>query len=155
MTRSRAKQSAYPIHPTLEAAYDAYFRDSDPDQFTIIPAPLKIVKVLIEELLSASGAQNAATAAAAAEFADDDEDDGWEDLPAFQDLSSAAAKADLMLFAENGGGSFGRQRDDETQAYLTDFFVQAARENISGFNELYDQLNADEKAKLAELAQQV
>lgn len=155
MTRSRAKQSALSLPPALRVAYEAYFDNSDPDQFTIIPAPLKIVKVLIEELLSASGAQNAATAAAAAEFADDDEDDGWEDLPAFQDLSSAAAKADLMLFAEGGGGSFGRQRDDETQAYLTEFFVQAARENIAGFNELYDQLTQDEKAKLTELAQQV
>ena len=133
MTRSRAKKN--------------------PDQFTIIPAPLKIIKVLIEELMSASGIQNAATAMAAAEFADDDDDDGWEDLPNTLDLGSAATKADLMAYAEGLGSSFSRQRDDETQAYLTDFFIRAAREDMAGFNEQYNMLNNEEKAKLAELAQ--
>ncbi|KFX94493.1 hypothetical protein O988_06281 [Pseudogymnoascus sp. VKM F-3808] len=117
-----------------------------------IPAPLKIVKVLIEELLSASGVQNAATALAAADFADEEDDDGWEDLPSILDLGSGAAKADLMAYAEGLGGSFMRQRDDETQAYLTDFFVRASTENIAGFNELYAQLTDEEKAKLEELA---
>jgi len=45
---------------------------------------LKIIKVLIEELLSASGHNGAANAAAAAaaEYADEEaDDDGWEDLP--------------------------------------------------------------------------
>jgi len=46
-----------------------------------------------------------------------------------------------------------RQRDDETQAYLTDFFVRASTENIAGFNELYGLLTDEEKAKLEELAQ--
>ena len=133
MTRSRAKKN--------------------PDKFTIIPAPLKIIKVLIEELMSASGIQNAATAMAAAEIADDDDDDGWEDLPNTLDLSSAATKADLMAYAEGLGSSFSRQRDDETQAYLTDFFIRAAREDVAGFNEQYNMLNNEEKAKLAELAQ--
>lgn len=133
MTRSRAKKN--------------------PDQFTIIPAPLKIIKVLIEELMSASGIQNTATAMAAAEIADDDDDDGWEDLPNTLDLGSAATKADLMAYAEGLGSSFSRQRDDETQAYLTDFFIRAARENTAGFNEQYNMLNDEEKAKLAELAQ--
>lgn len=125
---------------------------SDPDQYTIVPAPLKIFKVLIEELLSASGVQNAATALAAADFADEEDDDGWEDLPSVLDLGSGAAKADLMAYAEGLGGSFMRQRDDETQAYLTDFFVRASTENIAGFNELYAQLTDEEKAKLEELA---
>lgn len=133
MTRSRAKKN--------------------PDQYTIVPAPLKIVKVLIEELLSASGIQNAATAVAAADFADEEDDDGWEDLPSVLDLGSGAAKADLMAYAEGLGGSFMRQRDDETQAYLIDFFVRASTENIAGFNELYELLNNEEKGKLAELAQ--
>lgn len=133
MTRSRAKKN--------------------PDQFTIIPAPLKILKVLIEELMSASGIQTAATAMAAAEIANDDDDDGWEDLPNTLDLSSAATKADLMAYAEGLGSSFSRQRDDETQAYLTDFFIRAAREDMAGFNEQYNMLNDEEKAKLAELAQ--
>jgi hypothetical protein len=57
-----------------------------------------------------------------------------------------------MAYAEGLGGSFMRQRDDETQAYLTDFFVRASTENIAGFNELYAQLTDEEKAKLEELA---
>lgn len=89
---------------------------------------------------------------AAAEFADDDDDDGWEDLPTTLDLSSAAAKADLMAYAEGLGGSFMRQRDDETQAYLTDFFLRVGRENTAGFNEMYNLLGEEEKAKLAEVA---
>jgi hypothetical protein len=126
----------------------------DPDQYTIIPAPLKIVKVLIEELLSASGVQNAASqAAAAAEFADDEDDDGWEDVPNTLDLGLGMTKEELMVFAD-GSANFIRQRDDETQAYLTEFFIKAARENTAGFNELYGALTEDEKLKLQELAHQ-
>lgn len=66
MTRSRAKQN--------------------PDQYTSMPATLKILKVLVEELLSASGTRDASNiaAAAAADFEDADSDDGdggWEDEP--------------------------------------------------------------------------
>ncbi|KAM4054564.1 importin subunit beta-5 [Hirsutella rhossiliensis] len=133
-TRSRAKQN--------------------PDQYTIIPATLKIVKVLIEELLSASGARAAANAASAAvaanaELESDDDDDGWEDDNDTLDLSLGATKAELMSFAEAGGQ---RQRDDETQAYLTDFFIRCGRENVANFQEWYNMLTEDEKAKLNELA---
>lgn len=128
-TRSRAKQN--------------------PDQYTIVPATLKIVKVLIEELLSASGARAAANVASAAvasaEVESDDE--AWEDDTL--DLSLGTTKADLMSFIEVGGS---RQRDDETQAYLTDFFLRCARENVANFQEWYTMLTDDEKAKLNELA---
>ncbi|KAI1104066.1 ARM repeat-containing protein [Jackrogersella minutella] len=131
MTRSRAKQT--------------------PDQYTIIPAPLKILKVLIEELLSASGSNGAANlaAAAAAEFADENDDDGWEDDPDTIDLNLGSVKNDLMGYLE---ASNMRHRDDETQAYLTEFFLGAARENIAGFGEWYNQLTEDEKAKLQEIS---
>jgi hypothetical protein len=132
MTRSRSKQN--------------------PDQFTIIPAPLKILKVLIEELLSASGAHGAANAAAAAaaEFADDDDDDdGWEDDPNTIDLSLGSTKNDLMSYLDSNNL---RHRDDETQAYLTEFFIRAARENVANFNEWYNGLSDDEKGKLGEMA---
>ncbi|KXX81156.1 Importin subunit beta-5 [Madurella mycetomatis] len=137
MTRSRAKLN--------------------PDQYTLIPSPLKILKVLIEELLSASGVQAAANVAAAAanEFADADEDDGdegWEDEPGDTlDLSLGSTKADLMGWIEGGNS---RQRDDETQAYLTEFFIRAARENLAGFQQWFGMLTDEEKAKLHELAQQ-
>lgn len=51
-------------------------------------------------------------------------------------------------------GSGIRQRDDETQGYLTDFFIQAARENTSNFQDWYGMLTDEEKAKLNELAAQ-
>lgn len=128
----------------------------DPDQYTIIPASLKILKVLIEELLSASGLQaaaNAAAAAATAEFVDadaDGSDDGWEDeANDTLDLSLGSTRNDLMSWAENSNS---RQRDDETQAYLIDFFVRAARENTAGFQNWFAMLTEDEKAKLQELA---
>lgn len=112
--------------------------------------------MLIEELLSASGIQSAANAAAAAaaEYADEEaDDDSWEDVPNILDLGLGSTKADLMAFGEGTGG-FIRQRDDETQAYLTDFFVKAASENVAGFNELYALLTDGEKLKLNEIAHQ-
>jgi importin-9 len=150
-TRSQSKNS------TLRSPHIFHkLTRPDPDQFTIIPAPLKIIKVLIEELLSASGMQSAAAqaAAAAAEFADEEgDDDGWEDLPNTLDLGLGSTKAELMAWGE-GQGSFVRQRDDETQAYLTEFFIKASRENVAGFNELYGALTEEEKMKLNELASQ-
>ncbi|KAK5661171.1 hypothetical protein OQA88_11062 [Cercophora sp. LCS_1] len=135
MTRSRARQN--------------------PDQYTIIPAPLKIIKVLVEELLTASGvgaAANAAAGMASAEFIDaesDDGDEGWEDEPNTLDLALGSTKADLMGWAESHSV---RGRDDETQAYLIDFFKAAARDNIAGFQNWFTMLTEDEKAKLQELA---
>ncbi|KAK3352709.1 armadillo-type protein [Lasiosphaeria hispida] len=134
LTRSRAKQN--------------------PDQYTIIPASLKILKVLIEELLSASGLQaaaNVASASATAQFEDagEDDDDGWEDTGDTLDLSLGSTKADLMGWLENSNL---RQRDDETQAYLSEFFIKAARENIAGFQEWFAMLTEDEKTKLHQLA---
>ena len=127
---------------------------TDPDQYTIIPAPLKIIKVLVEELLSASGMHSAAAqaAAAAAELADEEgDDDGWEDVPNTVDLSLGSMKAELMAWGEDQG-SLMRQKDDETQAYLTEFFIKATRENLAGFNEIYGSLTEEEKLKLNELA---
>ncbi|KAF6804429.1 Importin subunit beta-5 [Colletotrichum musicola] len=133
MTRSRAK--------------------ANPDQYTVIPASLKILKVLIEELLSASGvsaAANAAAVAAAADFADEEnDDDGWEDEPDTLDLSLGGTKADLMSSYIDAGA---RQRDDETQAYLTEFFLRAARENVANFQEWYGMLTEEERGKLNDLA---
>ncbi|EEY15253.1 KapG [Verticillium alfalfae VaMs.102] len=136
MTRSRAK--------------------ANPDKYTIVPATLKILKVLIEELLSASGANNASTTAAAAaaaarEFEDEaNDDDGWEDDPDTLDLSFGSTKDDLLSFIEASGN---RQRDDETQASLTEFFLRAPREDVANFKEWYGLLNAEDQGKLNELAQ--
>ncbi len=118
----------------------------------MISAQLKILKVLIEELLSASGLQGAsnAAAAAAADFADadsDDGDEGWEDDGDVLDLALGTTKADLMGLLDSSRG-----QDGETQAYLTDFFLAAARDNTADFQNWYNLLTEDEKAKLNELA---
>ncbi len=167
--------------------------NQDPDQYTIIPVPLKIIKVLIEELSSSSGGGNssqfalmdAASAVMAASLSnslhtngvdpnslsadthtnnpnddnnnnpdddDDEEDDGdWEDLSGSQtlDLSLGSTKQALMSFGD-GTGSFlsGRQRDDETQAFLIEFFRDVSNRNVGRFGELYGALTEGEREKL-------
>lgn len=149
MTRSRARQSKCRWPLPIARLTNIL---AAPDQYTLVPASLKILKVLIEELLSASGLQSAATAAAAAaaEFADEDDgDDGWEDDPDTIDLNLGSTKSDLMGYLE---ASNMRRRDDETQQYLTEFFIRAARENIADFAQWYTQLTEEEKGKLNDLA---
>jgi hypothetical protein len=124
-------------------------RTSDPDKYTIVPAPLKILKVLIVELQSASGAP--VDASAAADLADDGSDDGeWEDEPnPFVDLGSGFSREQLMAFAaEEPGG--GRQRDDETQGFLVDFFKRAA--TAPGFADDFAQLTGEEQQRLRDSA---
>lgn len=79
MTRSRARQN--------------------PDQYTVIAAPLKIVKVLVEELLSASGNSRALDAQAAAELEEEGSDDGdWEDeTNPFLDLGGSMTKERMSI----------------------------------------------------------
>ncbi|KAF1989367.1 ARM repeat-containing protein [Aulographum hederae CBS 113979] len=159
MTRSRARQN--------------------PDQFTIVPANLKILKVLVEELLSASGGQydpQKPLSATSSTFPltpnpvlsangsqpnllsplhnnhstgslnnDGEEEDGWEDDDDL-DLTSGLTKSELMSFGEDRPGSGYRQRDDETQAYLVDFFRGASQK--PGFEEVFMALTEDERGKL-------
>jgi len=129
MTRSRAK--------------------ANPDQYTIVPAPLKILKVLVVELQSASGVP--LDAAAAAELAEEGSSDGeWEDeVNPFVDLGSGYSREQLMAFAaEEPGG--GRQRDDETQSFLVDFFKRAA--TTPGFQEEFGALTTEEQQRLRDSA---
>lgn len=157
MTRSRARASSYtPLGTDWSIKISNIISPTDPDQYTIVPATLKILKVLITELLSASGANAASNlaAAAASHMAEDDDDDdgddeGWEDEPDTLDLSLGSTKADLMGWIENTNS---RKRDDETQQYLSEFFLAAAKDNISGFQQWYNMLTEEEKAKLNELA---
>ena len=127
---------------------------TDPDKYSIVPATLKIIKVLVEELVSASGQRAAANAAAlamanTADLEEEDGDEGWEDDNNTLDLSLGTTKADLMSFIESGGQ---RQRDDETEAYLTEFFIRCGRENVSNFQDWYNMLSEEEKTKLNEVA---
>ncbi|GIZ41788.1 hypothetical protein CKM354_000508200 [Cercospora kikuchii] len=127
MTRSRARQQ--------------------PDQYTIIPAQLKIVKVLVEELLSASGPNRALDAAAAADLDDDDEDGDWEDdANDFLDLGAGMTKSQLMAYAAEDGPSMNRGRDDETQTFLENFFRQQAQN--PAFANVFSSLTSEEQEKL-------
>jgi hypothetical protein len=147
MTRSRARTStSFKFCPGLAQLTHSI----DPDRWTIIPATLKILKVLIVELQSAAGAPLDANAAA--ELADEASDDGsWEDEPnPFVDLGSGFTKEQLMAYAADDGPSTGRQRDDETQEFLVEFFKRAA--TTTGFAEEFGQLTADEQQRLRESA---
>lgn len=130
MTRSRAKQQ--------------------PDQYTYISAQLKIVKVLIEELLSASG--NRALEAAAAEVDEDgDEDDDWEDeTNEILDLGTGMTKSQLMAYGADDSASVTRSRDDETQAYLLRFFHEQAQK--PSFGEVFNLLTPEEQDKLRSMS---
>ncbi|KAF2238926.1 ARM repeat-containing protein [Viridothelium virens] len=154
VTRSRARQN--------------------PDQFTIVPAPLKIIKVLVDELLSASGAPRGPGVDPTADFGldDDDSDDGdWEDDPDTLDLSAGATKqrkpaflssefhpasddtltnlAELMAYADEPQTP-ARQRDDETQAYLIQFFREVAEK--PGFGDVFNALSPEEQEKLRSMS---
>ncbi|KAL4909305.1 hypothetical protein BDW74DRAFT_146356 [Aspergillus multicolor] len=126
---------------------------NNPDRYTTVSAPLKIVKVLVEELAAASGNKeiDAATAAALEEEGSD-EDDEWEDVPDNTlDLSLGVTKQELMAFGEGGTeGVFGvRKRDDETQAFLLEFFRNASTKGE--FQQLFAALTPDEQEKLRSL----
>ncbi|CAK4031417.1 Importin subunit beta-5 [Lecanosticta acicola] len=128
LTRSRAKQQ--------------------PDQYTIISAQLKIIKVLVEELLSASGTSRNIDASNAADVDDGDEDDGsWEDDDNdFLDLGTGMTKSQLMAFGADYSGNYSRGKDDETQAYLLNFFQEQAQK--PEFAQVFNALTEEEQEKL-------
>jgi hypothetical protein len=124
----------------------------NPDQYTMVPATLKIIKVLVEELASASGNKEIDAATAAALEEEDSEDDDWEDIPSNTlDLGLGVTKQELMSYAEGGTEStFGvRKRDDETQAFLMQFFQEASTK--PAFQELFAALTPHEQEKLRSL----
>ncbi|KAJ5629355.1 Armadillo-like helical [Penicillium herquei] len=127
----------------------------NPDRFTTVSAPLKIIKVLVEELGAASGNAEIDSEAARRQLEDVDSDDGddeWEDEPGqVLDLGLGMTKQDLMSWGEGGSESvFGvRRRDDQTQAFLADFFRRASTQ--PGFQEVYASLTPNEQAKLQSL----
>jgi hypothetical protein len=123
---------------------------ADPDQWTIVPATLKILKVLIVELQSALG--TGLDPQSVADLADEgSNDDDWEDEPnPFVDLGSGFSKEQLMAYAAEDGPGTGRQKDDETQAFLVDFFKRAA--GTQGFAEEFQALNEEERVRLQESA---
>ncbi|KAL4923974.1 putative importin beta-5 subunit [Aspergillus undulatus] len=125
---------------------------NNPDRYTTVPAPLKIIKVLAEELAAASGNKEIDAATAAAMEEEGSDDDEWEDVPEnVLDLSLGVTKQELMAFGEGGTeGVFGvRKRDDETQSFLLEFFRNASTK--AEFQQIYASLTPDEQEKLRSL----
>jgi len=100
MTRSRAKQRKLPITVSVPSTQLLLNQlPEDPDQFTIVPANLKIMKVLVEELQAASGARRELSATEIEKF--DEENSGdegdWEDDPDVLDLGLGTTKQGISI----------------------------------------------------------
>jgi hypothetical protein len=115
-----------------------------------VPASLKILKVLVEELLNAAGSlQQLKEAALEAAESEGSEDEDWEDDPNTLDLGLGSTRAELMAFAEETPGS-DRRPDGETQTYLIQFFHTVSQK--PEFNEQFNALTPEEQEKLRSLA---
>ena len=107
--------------------------------------------------IAAEGGSNGSDAGANAD------DDDWEDVPGSAlDLGGSMTKQQLMGFGNGGGGGSGmgtgtgaasvmsnRQRDDETQAYLVEFFREVSSRNVGRFVEWYAALTGEERERLS------
>lgn len=125
----------------------------NPDKWTIIPANLKILKILVEEISSASTNRYADPAAAAAALDSEgsgDDGDEWEDVGnsggGALDLGLGLTKQQLMAYEDNDSPTSSRQRDDETAEYLAGWF--RAESQKPGFQDMYNALSEDERKKL-------
>ena len=145
----------------------------NPDTWTSLPATLKILKLLVDELKNAATSQftNFAAARAAADALDSDADslasndgdavdgDDWEDLAGTGDgsldLGSAKVRGELMgLVGEGGFGSSSnvdRIRDDLSAEYLVGWFKEEA--GRQGFSDMFAQLKPEEQKALQDLVQ--
>ena len=139
----------------------------EPDQYSIISAPLKLLKVLIAELVFPSSPTRSIAQQKVGDGQGSSEgDDGeWEDVPnAFLDLGNpttrqgeynlrgqlrlADIRPELMSFADESRWD-ARQYDDETHRYLLAFFHEMASQPM--FQELFRLLTDEEREKLKKL----
>ncbi|RPB19571.1 ARM repeat-containing protein [Terfezia boudieri ATCC MYA-4762] len=121
----------------------------DPQQYTQIPVPLKIIKLLIKELIPVADAAAVQQGINAAGSVVGDSDDEWEDL---EDIG--IPRKDLMALEEEGSGRQSRIRDDETNVFLIQFFKDIYNDNIGGFREMVPLLTEDERYQLSLLGGQ-
>jgi len=123
----------------------------DPSQYTQIPIPLKIIKLLIKELVPVpdSSAIQQGINASASQVGDSD--DEWEDL---DDVGFPGSKKDLMALGDEGSGRQSRIRDDETNVFLIEFFKNIYNGNVGNFREMVSLLNEEERHQLSLLGGQ-
>ena len=117
-----------------------------PDQYSIINVPLKLAKILIQELLTTPSSAGLGLRKHSVAHTQGSDDDEWEDEPAVLDLGAQGTRQDLMGFMEEMDKWNLHQSDDETQQYLVQFFNEVANEPY--FQELYQALTDGEKEKL-------
>jgi hypothetical protein len=125
----------------------------------MVPVPLKIIKILTQELSSQSVdpdssflGNSGAVPNLENDLQSDDEDEGgdWEDLPTI-DLGNARTREELMSFADGSGGFLNatRRQDDETQMFLIDFFRGVGSgEGRDRFEETFKMLTEEEQGIL-------
>lgn len=124
---------------------------ANPDTWTTIPADLKILKVLADELTNApSNRFNPSAAAAALDSEGSEDGDEWEDVAVGStgvlDLGLGMTKQELMAYDDEESLTTSRQIDDETSDYLMGWFREQAQK--PEFGEMFAALNADEKERL-------
>ncbi|TGZ82423.1 ARM repeat-containing protein [Ascodesmis nigricans] len=119
---------------------------ANPDRYTSIPVPVKILKLLTQELgpnveqnMSAVGGRGLV----GTQQNDPEDEDEWEDLPEVPGMTRDE------LLALGGSGRTSRQIDDEVYGVLIGFFKEVMSKNIGNFQELYNQLTPEEQRILS------
>lgn len=114
-----------------------------PDQYTMIPVPLKIIKLLVNEL----GPIISDVAKYYNQKKEDpnSDDDEWEDEDSF--YITGMSREELLALGASGRSS--RQLDDETHAMLTTFFKEVSSKNIGDFQNLFNALSSEEQNQLS------
>lgn len=151
----------------------------EPDQWSVIPVPLKLVKVLIQELANPVSPTTPGLTLGTQNGGSDDEDDDWEDEPTLLDLAAPKTRSgklyctsshsiffytgknvelklklklvlELMTYMDESKWN-ARQWDDETQKYLVEFFHAVEAE--PDFQNQYHSLTDVEREKLHRMDQ--
>lgn len=126
MTRSQAKQN--------------------PDQYTSVPVPVKIVQLLVLELGPSIGDVSFSNVINAHADEEDSEGEDWEDTPDGLNVPGFS-REELMALGSSGRQS--RQTDDATYSYLTNFFREVSSQNIGNFRDIYSTLKPEEQHQLS------
>ncbi|KAF8461363.1 armadillo-type protein [Kalaharituber pfeilii] len=119
---------------------------SNPQQYTQIPVPLKIIKLLIKELVPVSDHAAVQQGLHAAGSAAEESEDEWEDL---DEIGFPGSRKDLLALGEDNSGRQSRVRDDETNGFLLQFFKEIYNGNIGNFRELFQALTEEERYQLS------
>ncbi|PWW77744.1 ARM repeat-containing protein [Tuber magnatum] len=128
MTRSKAKQT--------------------PDQYTSVPVPVKIIKLLILELGSGGGDPGASFSGGTLDDEEVSDDGEWEDETSALGMAGMTREE---LLALGGSGRQSRQADDIIYTYLTGFFHEVSTQNIGGFQNVFSALKPEEQKQLSQL----